>query len=128
MTAPWEEAEDQNIIQTLKKTKRKSLIRSILISVVVSAVVLIAVFIGAAQLVNQLSNNTLYSEQQYMRISSPNEFDSGFKDNRGFYQESLNFKPTKSSMMCLFPGRTDGSITTPGGSRSPQVLMEALII
>ncbi|WP_238653737.1 anti-sigma factor [Paenibacillus piscarius] len=95
MTAPWKEAEDQNIIQTLKKTKRKSLIRSILISVTVSVLVLIAVFIGAAQLVDRMSSKALFSEEQYMRISSPNEYGSGYKDNRGFLSGVLEMQTYK---------------------------------
>ncbi|MEK3715679.1 anti-sigma factor [Paenibacillus sp. FSL R7-0333] len=95
MTAPWEEAEDQNIMTTLKKTKRKSLIRSILISLAVSGLMLIAVFYGAAQLVDRLSSNALYSEQQYMRISSPNEFNSGYRDNRGFLSGVLELQTYK---------------------------------
>lgn len=95
MTAPWEEAEDQNIIQTLKKTKRKSLIRSILISVTVSVLILIAIFIGAAQLVNRMSSKALFSEEQYMRISSPNEYGSGYKDSRGFLSGVLEMQTYK---------------------------------
>ncbi|ETT73950.1 hypothetical protein C173_10935 [Paenibacillus sp. FSL R7-277] len=95
MTAPWEEAEDQNIMTTLKKTKRKSMIRSILISLGVSILTLLIVFYGAAQLVGHLSMNAHYSEQQYMRISSPNEFDSGYKDNRGFLSGVLEMNTYK---------------------------------
>lgn len=95
MTAPWDEAEDQNIMQTLKKTKRKSMIRSILISVTVSVLMLIIVFFGAAQLVGHLSSNALYSEQRYMRISSPNEFNSGFRDNRGFLSGVMELQTYK---------------------------------
>ncbi|WP_438491944.1 anti-sigma factor [Paenibacillus sp. IHBB 3054] len=84
MTAPWEGQEDQNLAQTLKKAKRKSLFRSIVISLIVSILTLTAIFFGAAQLVERRSTESRHSEWMYMRISSPNEFSSGFRDNRGF--------------------------------------------
>lgn len=71
------------------------MIRSILISLGVSILTLLIVFYGAAQLVGHLSMNAHYSEQQYMRISSPNEFDSGYKDNRGFLSGVLEMNTYK---------------------------------
>ncbi|MBW4083305.1 anti-sigma factor [Paenibacillus sp. S150] len=84
MTAPWEEAEEQNLVNILKKTKRKSMIRSIIISLTVSILTLIGIFVGASQLVDRRSSETLFSEWNFMMISSPNEYESGYKDNRGF--------------------------------------------
>ncbi|ASA22204.1 anti sigma factor C-terminal domain-containing protein [Paenibacillus donghaensis] len=95
MTAPWEEKEDQQLAQTLKKAKRRSMFRSISISFIVSIVTLIVVFFGAAQLVERQSREAHFSEQLYMSISSPNEYESGFKDNRGFLSGVLEINTYK---------------------------------
>ncbi|KUP24302.1 anti-sigma factor [Paenibacillus sp. DMB5] len=84
MTAPWNEEEDKQLSQVLKKAKRKSTVRSILISLAVVLVTLTAIFFGAAQMVNHRSSETLTSEWMYRMISSPNEYESGYKDTRGF--------------------------------------------
>lgn len=84
MTAPWNEEEDKQLSQVLKKAKRKSTVRSILISLAVVLVTLTAIFFGAAQMVNHRSSETLTSEWMYRMINSPNEYESGYKDTRGF--------------------------------------------
>lgn len=95
MTAPWEEKEDQQLAQTLKKAKRRSMFRSISISFIVSIVILIAIFFTAAQIVDRRSSETLFSEWRYMSITSPNEYESGYKDNRGFLSGVLEINTYK---------------------------------
>lgn len=95
MTAPWEGREDQNLARTLKKAKRKSFIRSIVISLLVTILTLTGIFFGAAQLVERRSAEAHYSEQRYLAISSPNEYPSGFRDNRGFLSGVLEMNTYK---------------------------------
>ncbi|MNB81527.1 hypothetical protein D3C75_283120 [compost metagenome] len=84
MTAPWNDGEDKQLSQVLKRAKRKSTVRSIVISLAVVIVTLTAIFFGAAQIVNHRSYETLTSEWRYRMITSPNEYESGYKDTRGF--------------------------------------------
>ncbi|NOU77869.1 hypothetical protein GC101_03145 [Paenibacillus sp. LMG 31459] len=95
MTAPWDGQEDQNLAQTLKKAKRKSLIRSIVISLLVTILTLTAIFFGAAKLMERRSAEAHYSEWRYLMISSPNEYPSGFRDNRGFLSGVLEMSTYK---------------------------------
>lgn len=95
MTAPWEGQEDQNLALTLKKAKRKSLIRSIVISLLVTLLTLTAIFFGAAQLVAHRSAETKMSEWKYLMISSPNEYTSSYRDNRGFLSGVLEMNTYK---------------------------------
>jgi len=96
MTAPWEEQEDMILVQTLKKAKRKSMLRSIVVSLTVCIVTLTAVFFGAAQLVSHRSAETQISKWRYLMISSPNEYTSSFRDNRGFLSGVLEMTTYKS--------------------------------
>lgn len=115
MTAPWNEEEDKQLAQVLKKAKRKSMVRSIIISLAVVLVTLTAIFFGAAQMVNHRSSETLMSEWRYRMIASPNEYESGYKDTRGFLSGVLKPTPIKLSKVFLFPGSKNGLTTMNGG-------------
>lgn len=78
-----------------KKAKRKSLIRSIVISLLVTLLTLTAIFFGAAQLVAHRSAETKMSEWKYLMISSPNEYTSSYRDNRGFLSGVLEMNTYK---------------------------------
>lgn len=123
MTAPWNDGEDKQLSQVLKRAKRKSTVRSIVISLAVVIVTLTAIFFGAAQIVNHRSYETLTSEWRYRMITSPNEYESGYKDTRAFYPVYWKRTPIKLSKAFLFPGSKSGLTTMNGGFHLLQARM-----
>lgn len=94
MTKPWEE-DDKKLGKVIKKAKRKTWIRNILISFIASIVAIVLVQFGALQLTYRASDKALNEEWLRMSLTSPNEYESGYSDQRGFLSGTLEFSTYK---------------------------------
>lgn len=94
MTKPWEE-DDKQFGKVIKRAKRKTWIRNILISLVASIVAITLVQFGALQLTYRAGDKALNEEWLHMTMTSPNEYESGYKNQTGFLSGTLEFSSYK---------------------------------
>ncbi|MCM3699956.1 anti-sigma factor [Paenibacillus macerans] len=94
MKNPWEE-DDKQLGKVIKKAKRKTLIRNILISLIASIMAIFLVQFGALQLTYRASDKALKEEWLHMSLTSPNEYESGYSDQRGFLSGALEISSYK---------------------------------
>jgi hypothetical protein len=95
MSAPWEDQDNKKLSKVIRRAKRITMIRNIIISLVVSVIV---VFVGAiinVQLTNYSSSQAMQDEFNLMSISGPNQYMSGYTDERGFLSGRLEFSKYK---------------------------------
>lgn len=95
MTKPWEEQDDESLKQVLKQAKRRTWIRNISISLIVSIAAVILIQFGALQLTYRASDHALREEILYRSMTSPNEYEGGYRDQRGFLSGTLELSTYK---------------------------------
>lgn len=99
MTKPWEEPEDKNgqqsLAKTIKRAKRVSLIRNMVISAVAAVVAVVLVQFVALQLTYRASDKAYHRAQLNMSLTSPNEYEGGYADMRGFLSGTIELRSYK---------------------------------
>ncbi|NHM33566.1 anti sigma factor C-terminal domain-containing protein [Neobacillus terrae] len=79
----------------VKKARRKTILRNTIISLIVSLLILIVGYIGNLQLLYKSGDDTLRDISRFKQITGPNLYESGYQQNFGLFNGSLEYHTYK---------------------------------